>query len=375
MSFLRTIATASLALAFPALVGCGPSHVIIDPKTVKSVEVRPSSGQLLFCPGDTFSVEVIAKLDDGSTCSNINGNTGCLKQEDLVIAPELIHIDGRPAQPRGGFAFQPDPDPLNTADIGLTLRAWLQSEQGVKSAEGQAKLKPVYECMQAKVFSGPAGARPGDPGSPGPDLTIAITSLSTPYYPDAALIRVDWGANRNYFISPSSDKPVKLLSKGGMGAKGQAGTPGADGVAGKDAAEECGVGENGTDGALGANGGKGGDGGIGGAIKVLLDEAKADRLKGRLLLASEGGDGGLPGDGGPGGRGGDGGKGGALKAGDPSCKPADGKRGKNGSSGQRGTSGARGPAGPAPVYENGKRDALFGNELGLIQRIEAAKAQ
>jgi len=27
------------------------------------------------------------------------------------------------------------------------------------------------------------------------------------------------------------------------------------------------------------------------------------------------------------------------------------------------------------VYETGKRDALFGNELGLMQRIEAAKAQ
>jgi len=235
----------------------------------------------------------------------------------------------------------------------------------------------VYECKKEGVFTIPQPARAGDNGRPGPELTVAITSLSTPFYPDAALVRVEWLGNRAYFISPSADKPVRIVSKGQNGAPGAHGQDGAKGRDGEDAKADCAKGEDGGNGKPGGPGGNGGDGGPGGPIKVVLDEANADKLRGRLLLASIGGEAGQAGRGGQGGLGGHPGAGGPLKAGASleSCKPEMGKFGKNGPDGADGKMGNAGADGPAPTFENSPRQTLFGTELGMIQRIEAAKGK
>ncbi|UQA61758.1 hypothetical protein [Polyangium aurulentum] len=380
---IRKIGLAALAALAPALAACGPSHAQIDPRNVVNVTVRPASGQLLYCPGDEFQVEVVAKLKDGTTCSNVDGNRGCLGKDDQVIAPELVRIGGSsgvPLRQPGAFLWAPNPDPLATADSGMTLRGWLEGVvegKTVKSMEGEALLRPVYECQQQGIYTILISGRAGDDGRPGPEVTVAITTLSTPFYPNAALIRVEWQGTREYFISPSADKPVRIISKGQDGLPGVPGQDGAKGRDGKNAEQECAKGEDGGNGAPGQPGGPGGDGGPGGPIKVILDEANADKLRGRLLLASVGGDPGQGGLGGHGGFGGQGGFGGPLKAGTSldSCKPVSGEHGKKGADGLEGPRGNRGADGPAPTFEMQPRQTLFANELGIIQRIESAKAK
>ncbi len=380
---LREIGLAATLAFAPALAACGPSQAQIDPRNVVNVTVRPASGQLFYCPGDPFQVEVAVKLKNGTTCSNVDGKRGCMGKDDQVIAPELVRIGASSGARRGDpddFVWAPDPDPLATADTGMTLRGWLQGVfdgKTVKSMEGEASLRPVYECKKEGVFTLPPPDREGDDGRPGPDVMVAITSLSTPFYPDAALVRVEWLGNRAYFISPSSDKPVKIVSKGQDGAQGEHGKDGEEGRDGEDAEKECATGRDGEDGAPGQPGGDGGNGGRGGAIKVLLDEANADKLKGRLLLLSVGGDPGKGGLGGFGGAGGKGGAGGFIKPGASleSCKPARGKDGEKGDNGEDGALGKRGAEGPPPVFEMFPRPSIFANELGTIQRIEAAKGK
>lgn len=375
MSLLRLLATLPFFVAMPVLVGCGPSHAQIEPKDVVNVSVRPASGQLLFCPGDPFQVEVVAKLKDGTSCSNVDPNKGCMNEKDTVIASEMVRIQGSSGFVGGGnFIWVPDKDVLKTADTGMGLRGWLESATGGKSMEGEAQLKPVYDCQMQQTIRGARG-RDGEMGAPGPELTISITTLSTPFFPDAALFRLDWPGNRAYMISPSADKPVRITTYGGEGGRGLEGAPGVPGRDGKDATEECADGLDGTNGGDGGPGGRGGDGGPGGLIRVILDDANADKLKGRLLVQSLGGPGGDRGPGGAGGKGGRGGEAGALKAGDPDCKPRDGKNGALGKFGPSGEQGRTGPNGPAPTFEMGERKQMFANELAIIQRIEAGKAK
>jgi hypothetical protein len=109
-------------------------------------------------------------------------------------------------------------------------------------------------------------------------------------------------------------------------------------------------------------------------IRITLDRAAAGRLGGRILAASLGGDAGQSGRGGTGGRGGRGGNGGPVS---PDCGSGGqgGDGGRNGNDGPSGQPGYAGPNGPLPEIGTASREALFGTEMGLIQRIEATKIQ
>lgn len=388
------IAYSLLALGV-ACVGCGPAQIEVDPSKVVDVHVAPASGQMLFCPGDAFLVEVVAKLDDGTSCSSHDPARGCMGKSSALLDSSIVHLEGSNGGPGGEpLVWVSDGDPFKTAGDGLTLKSWITGPNGRKSIEGEASLKPVYDCKMEVAYGG--GVAGSNPGNAGPALTVSITPLSTPFYPDAALVRVELQGQRVYLISPSSDRPVKISTRGQDGMPGAAGAAGVDGKPGADApgvppatpppvdpatgqpgppppntAAVCAKGGEGTPGTDGGAGGPGGDGGAGGMITVLLDDKAADKLKGRVILAN------LPGNAGPGGAGGWGGKGGAGGRGGPTspdCLDTSGPAGKNGANGANGTPGKPGAAGPAPNYESKAREALFGTELAAIQAIEATKA-
>lgn len=375
MSKIQLLAILAIAAAQPVLTGCGPAQAQIDPRNVADLAIRSSSGQNLFCPGTHFDVEFVAKLKDGSTCSNLNAESGCMNKKNTVIDPTVLRLSGSNGHVEGQ-GWTTDADPLKTADTGVRLRGWLEqviNGQNQKSMEASTDLKPVYDCRMANDYSPSNNRDDGSNGSAGPGITIAITSLSTPFYPDAALIRVESGTLREYFISPSSDKPIRITATGQPGARGRAGTPGNDGKAGSPAPAECKNGGDGTDGTAGGPGGKGGDGGAGATIKIVLDDSNPDKLRGRILVANPGGAPGEGGAGGPGGQGGVGGAAGAKPANAPAdCNPQSGKSGQNGVNGANGARGNQGPSGPAATYENGKRQTVWANEMQAIQRIEGA---
>lgn len=351
---------------------CGPAQIEVDPSKVVDVHVAPASGQLLYCPGDAFLVEVVAKLDDGTSCSTHDPARGCLGKSNALLDPGKVHLEGSSGAPGAEpMVWLPDGDPLKTAGTGLSLKAWITGASG-KSLEGDASLKPVYDCKLDVAYGG--GIASGNPGAAGPNLTIAITPISTPFYADAALVRVELPGQRLYLLSPSSDRPVKIVTKGQDGMPGSAGTPGVDGKPGADTTTPeavCVKGGEGAPGTDGGVGGPGGDGGPGGMITVLLDEKAADKLRGRVILASLGGGAGPGGQGGWGGKGGLGGKGGVTTV---DCMDTTGPQGKAGANGASGPVGKPGAAGPAATFENKAREALFGTELPTIQAIEATKA-
>jgi len=244
------IKLAVLSVMAAGVAACGPTKVKLDPKSVVNVSVQPASGQPLFCPGDAFQIELLAKLKDGSTCSSTDRKRGCLGEKDAVIDPADVRVSGssgRITGPPEKFIWTPDSNPLATADTGMTLKGWIEKlVNGTveKSIEGEAALKPVYDCQSERVFTATRD------GGAGPDLIIAVTTLSTPYYPNAALIRVENGPDRMYFISSAADQPVKIISKGGAGAQGAQGSQGQPGADGKsaDGSSMCAKGGSGGDG-------------------------------------------------------------------------------------------------------------------------------
>lgn len=364
-------------LCFSVLAGaCLPTEIELDPKNVVDVQVRPASGQALFCPGDRFQIEVVAKLADGSTCSNVDGERGCLGKKDAVIAWDQVKIEASPGSwphPET-YLFLPSADALETAAKGVLLRAHIQAANGAKSVQGERVIAPVYDCQKEGTFAAAAqSGTQGEPGAEGPEVRVAITSLSTPWFPNAALIRVESGSAKAYFISPSADRPVRIVSRGQDGARGAAGAAGqagADGASVPKDAPACTRGSDGAPGTDGQPGGNGGNGGPGGKIVVTIDDAKGDALRSRVTFESVGGAAGAAGPGGAGGAGGKGGEGGPVG---PACQdlPTRGKDGAPGNAGAPGQAGKAGDAGPAPVFSSAARATLFAAELAAIQAIEA----
>ncbi len=359
-----------------ASAGCLPSQTEIDPASVVDVQVRPASGQPLFCPGDPFQVEVIAKLKDGSSCSNVDAKRGCMGESHAVIKRSQVGIDASPGDwvDADDFVFRAPENPLTSARTGLALQAWIESDAtGRSNVKGDRLLSPVYECQmqRERVFVAAQPGTQGENGAAGPDIRVSVTSLSTPWYPNAALVRVAVGNTPVYFISPSADKPIRIVTRGQDGAIGPAGAPGQEGAPGAPAEAECAPGADGQPGTDGGPGGKGGDGGPGGKIKLEIDDAKMEELRARVVIESVGG---APGAPGPGGAAGPGGKGGAGGPAGQACMGADltGKQGALGNPGAAGTPGQAGAPGPAAEIGPLARAIMFAGELALIQEIEAA---
>ncbi|MEO5728727.1 MAG: hypothetical protein ABI134_11795 [Byssovorax sp.] len=367
------------ALALASLLpACGPTRVQLSPRNVASVVVRPSSGKLVFCPGEAFQVEVLAQLKNNTWCSSTDRTRGCLGETDAVIDASSVRVQGSPGGIEGNpgkFFWNTSEDPLATASTGVKLQGWIQlsTPAGVeRSPAAEARLKPVYGCRLEGLFGGGSGGNQGENGAPGPDLDIAVTTLSTPFYPNAALIRVISGTQRFYYISPSPKQPIRITSRAEDGGNGAAGANGQEGTAGKDASDACANGGHGEHGERGSRGGNGGDGGAGGMIRITLDAAFTDKLRGRILATSQGGSAGGAGPGGIGGKGGSAGKGGPSG---PSCTSGGsaGNAGNTGVTGPAGRSGYAGPSGPMPVFAIASREALFGAELQSLRRIEGTK--
>ncbi len=373
-SLAKSVVGTTLVLL--TMAACGPSSAELDPKSVVDLKVRPASGQLLFCPGDPFLVEVVAKMNDGSTCSSNDATRTCLGQTNTLIDRDQIDLGltSGSFDPSKELVVIPEADPFKTAQDGMELRASILGvgpSAGTRSVVGTASLKPVYDCRLQASFGG--GVATGPVAAAGPELTLAATSLSTPFYPDAMLVRLEGPGGSSYWISPSSDRVLEFIA---AGQSGQAGAPGAAGAAGPAGTDNSAVGAcipggdggPGTDGAAGSNGG---DGGVGGTFRVRLDESVADKLLARLKLLNPGGAAGSAGAGGAAGPGGPGGAGGPANE---LCPNTAGKPGKPGNKGADGLAGKPGAAGPAPLIERLPRASLFASELKLIESIESAKA-
>lgn len=366
---------AGLVFAFGlAALACGPSKVVLGPADVTRVDVRPASGQGLYCPGDPFQIELLATTKSGEVCSSTDRARGCMGKRDAVIDPSIVRVQAWPADPVEGqeYTYTPDANPLSTAATGLNLRGWIESAGG-KSMEGRRTLKPTYACQAEQVFGQGGGLGWGMHGAPGPELHVFVTTLSTPFYANAALIRIQSAEHGwvRYAISPSADKPVTIVARGQDGAAGFPGAIGQPGKRGYDGVGECAQGGRGTDGGPGGLGGPGGDGGPGGVVHVHLDAAAPEALAARVRVVAPGGH---AGSGGSGGMGGEGGAGGSAGPSGKGCFGKVGERGARGPSGPPGPPGRPGTSGPPPTFDTAPRASLFPKELSTITAVEATPA-
>ncbi len=367
---------AVLGALLSATAACGPTKLAVSPDQVVNTVVRPASGQLLFCPGDPFLVEVVTKMKDGTQCSTRDDKSGCMGQEG-VLDPSLVRLSASSGRPKGKpseLVWFPDPNPLTTAGTGLELRAQIGSTE-TPTTVATAALRPVYQCRMSGRFDAPPAMAYGQHGMTPPDLVVAVTTFSTPFYPDAALVRVTSGTRVEYFISPSADQPLRITGRGQDGGQGQPGVDGQDGQSGTDApmSASCQPGTPGTDGTDGQAGGPGGDAGPAPRVIVVLDAAAADKLRSRVLVESFPGNPGGPGPGGDGGRGGSGGWG----RGGTECEHngVQAPSGRDGRTGPAGTPGRPAAPTPPPTFESQAREALFSGELGTIVAVEATQAK
>ena len=127
--------------------------------------------------------------------------------------------------------------PQRPNELGFRLSAHLKVKP---SANGFVSVDPEYSCMRHVFeFRGASGPR-GRPGAPGPDVTVRIAMLSSPFYENLVVSAVQVGAAPPFYVMANGDYVppadwLKVASIGGTGGRGAAGRNGADGAPQQDA--------------------------------------------------------------------------------------------------------------------------------------------
>jgi hypothetical protein len=361
----------SVLLVLLSLLACKPDRIRVQPNDVRTLQVRRFDGATRFCPGEIIQVEMVADLKDGTVCSNLRPNTGCRKQKHAVLDPRSVALFAEPARwvSDREFRLQTPPNPFATWRDGVELRGWIQStgtKYPLRTEQVNRRLLPTYLCHSAhpQVFSD-GQAPTGRVGRRGPNLTVLLTPLPSPFYPDVVLLKVVSGSQVRYFISQDAGHPVTIVSQGQGGGNGSDGQSGRRGSDGRSAVSECENGDNGDNGDDGGDGGPGAPGGPGGDVLVVFDQTKVQALERRVIARSEGGPGG---HGGRGGSGGAGGSGGSGRSG-TNCSGSSGSSGSYGRSGHDGPTGPHGPRGHVTATR-GLRDEMFAPELPTFKELD-----
>jgi hypothetical protein len=336
--------TAALAVLFAVLVtvGCSkgpPPDLAPDPGLAARIEGIRIQAPPSACPGARIPVSYSAVLDDGS---EIPFSTEYDRDNPPPLHVIMLGRSSPDATALRDGSWEAAADPLRTVSSGFRLSAFLRVRP---AANGSAAVPPEYGCIRpAFRFSGSVGRRGGSGGN-GPDITVRLGILSSPFYERLLVVGVEVGHAPPFYVLADADRIppsdwISVTSRGGAGGRGVGGEDGSDGA---DGAAGC-PGSPGGAGGAGGNGGPGGRGGRGGRITVFAPEEEPF-LAGLVAWRNPGGRGGAGGEGGEGGRGGEGGD----------AEPPDARRcaaGAEGSSGPDGNAGRDGSDGsPGPPLE------------------------
>ncbi len=307
-----------------------PPDYAPDPGLVSRItEIRMHFMDGRVCPGNTIRATYEAVLDDGAIIPFAT------HYDDDYPPPLHVLFLSRhspEATPRSDGGWATHHDPLVSVINGFRLNAFMRANPSLSVSQ---VVEPAYTCQRnALSYQGQNGSR-GQIGMPGPDVTVRLNILSSPFYDELLVAGVEVGQAPPFYVfadatyMPHADWLV-VETVGGPGGLGVAGTPGAVGAKGADG---CPAGTGGAGGA-GGNGGPGGAGGPGGHITIMVPDNQP-LLAGLVEAYSSAGPGGK---GGPPGKGGAGGEGGQGISG--------GRRCTNGTAGALGAEGAAGVDGP-----------------------------
>jgi len=344
-----------------------PEGFAPDPGLVSQIrDIRIVTAYTRACPGATMPTTYEAVLTDGS-------RVPFSRTYDKKHPPRLhvVFLDRSSpeavTQQDGDWVFWNDP--LASATTGFRLTAMLRANPSVTNT---VVVPPDYNCMpHAFSFQGEPGG-PGQSGSNGPDITVRLAILRSPFYDKLFVSGIQVGLQPPFYVlqDASAVPPADWLaieSRGGRGGAGVAGTAGNDGAAG---ASGCPA-QAGGPGGNGGNGGPGGSGGRGGRISVIVP-LDNPFLAGIVTARSAGGLGGAGGAGGPGGKGGKGGQG-TADATNRRC--SDAANGAPGQAGNTGSTGSEGAAGPRSIVVTAPTREIFGLQVppelsSLLERVQ-----
>ncbi|PYO99656.1 MAG: hypothetical protein DMD60_01160 [Gemmatimonadetes bacterium] len=352
------------------LVGCShrpPEDFAPDPGLVAQIrDIRIVTAYARACPGATIPATYEAVLTDGS---RVPFSRSYDKKHPPRLHVVFLDRESPDAVSQEGGDWVAERDPLATVSTGFRLTATLRANSSIRNT---IVVPPDYHCMpHTFVFSGePGGA--GEAGAPGPDATVRLGVLRSPFYDKLLVASIQVGLAQPFYVlqDASAVPPADWLvieSRGGRGGTGVTGTKGTDGSAG---AAGCPA-QAGAPGGNGGNGGAGGSGGHGGRVTVIVP-LDNPFLAGIVAGRSPGGGGGSGGPGGAGGKGGKGGQG-APDATNRRCPDAvDGAPGQAGSAGPTGSEG--GP-GPRTIVVTAPAREIFGVQVppelsSLLERLQ-----
>ena len=367
-SVLRFCVT-SFCVTFLA-VACShapPEGFAPDPGLVAQIRsIRIVTAYTRACPGATISANYEAVLADGA---RVPFSRSYDKKHPPRLHVVFLDRESPDAVSQEDGDWVTERDPLATVSTGFRLTATLRADSRITNT---VVVPPDYGCVpHTFVFSGEPGG-PGEAGEPGPDATVRLAVVRSPFYDKLLVAGIQVGLAQPFYVLqdatavPPADWLV-IESRGGRGGTGTAGTKGTEGAAG---AADCPP-QPGGPGGNGGNGGPGGAGGRGGRISVIVP-VDNPFLAGMVSARSPGGPGGQGGAGGAGGKGGKGGAG-ATDASNRRCPDAvDGAPGQAGSAGPTGSQGA---SGPRSVVVTAPTREIFGvqvpPELGsLLERLQ-----
>jgi hypothetical protein len=311
-----------------------PPDFAPDPGLVEQIrEIRMAAGTRA-CPGETFGATYTAVLNDGGL---VTFESRYDRKHPPRLHVSFLDRTSEQATPLEGGAWSADPDALTSAVTGFRLTASLKAKPSITTT---AVLTPDYACMPHAF-----GFRGAGPGAGGPQVTVRLGILRSPFYDRllVAGVEVEDAPPFYVFADANAVPPSDWLVIEARGARGARGSDGAPGTRGAPGASGCPGGVGGP-GGNGGNGGPGGYGGRGGQITVVAP-AEEPFLAGLVDANTPGGEAGPGGGGGKGGAGGVGGessnpsntacaKGGAGPAGRAGVRGADGRDGQPGNRAQ-----------------------------------------
>lgn len=313
-----------------------PPDFAPNPAVVARItRIRMTTAPRMVCPGAQIQADYEAVLNDSSTV--------LFERRYDKKRPPKLHViflrrSSPEAFPQEDGDWTTNRDPLASAMDGFRLTAFLIAKPSVNTS---AVVNPDYSCVPHTFsFSGATGGQ-NVPGEDGPDVTVRIGILRSPFYDRLLVASIEVGQAPPFFVLADADRVppsdwLMLESRGGRGGRGTDGAAGQPGSAGQAGCPATAGGPGGR----GGNGGSGAAGGRGGRIMVIGPQSEPF-LIGLVEGQSVGGEGGA---GGRGGKGGAGGQGGAAQV--PQGAAAD-RRCEAGSAGANGAEGAAGPQGPA----------------------------
>ena len=325
-----------------------PPDFAPDPGLVAQIrEIRMATGTQA-CPGETFGATYTAVLNDGAL---VPFETRYDRKHPPRLHVTCLDRSRDPATPLAGGAWAAEPDALASALTGFTLTASLKAKPSLTAT---ANVAPDYSCIPHAF-----GFRGAGPGAPGPQVTVRLGILRSPFYQRLLVVGVEVEDAPPFFVFADANAVppadwIVVEARGARGARGSDGDPGTRGAPG---ATGC-PGGTGGPGGNGGTGGPGGYGGRGGQITVVAP-SEEPYLAGLVDARTPGGE---AGPGGAGGRAGAGGVGGEpSRANDSSC--AKGASGQAGRAGVRGADGRDGlPGGRPQILTVSGRD-LWGTRM------------